>query len=238
MSDTFKSLIFATVLCLACSLLLTAASSGLKQIQKQNVALDKQMNILKSVGLADEDSGHSSDDIQTLYTDNIKSLWVDPSGRILPEAEQGEKNLPLFLHMKDDGIAAYIIPINSRGVWGKIQGYLAIDKDGETVSGFTVYKHSETPGLGGEIEKRWFQKNFVGKKIVNRQGRFVSVGIAKGAVADSISDGVRPNYVDGISGATLTGRYLSSGIKEVLTSYESVSLRFRKNRYQKGDLVD
>lgn len=238
MSDTFRSLIFATVLCLTCSLLLTAASSGLKQMQQRNIALDKQKNILKSVGLADEDRRYSYDDIQTLYTDNVKSLWVDPSGRILSEAEQGEKNLPIFLYMKDDDIAAYILPINSRGLWGKIQGYLAIDKDGATVSGFTVYKHSETPGLGGEIEKRWFQRNFVGKKIVSRQGRFVSIGIAKGVVADSISEGERPNYVDGISGATLTGRYLSSGIKEVLTSYESVSLQFRKNRYQKMGPVD
>jgi len=238
MSDTLKSLLFAGALCLTCSLLLTAASSGLKSRQQQNIALDRQMNILKSLGLADEDTRYSVDQIQTLYNDNVRSLGVDPIGRILDPAEPGASTLPLFLHMKDEDILAYVIPVNSRGLWGKIHGYLAIDRDGETVTGFTVYKHSETPGLGGEIEKQWFRKNFVGKKIVNRQGRFVSIGIAKGAVADSISDGAKPNYVDGISGATLTGRYLSSGIKEVLTSYESVSLRFRKNRYLKVDPVE
>jgi Na+-transporting NADH:ubiquinone oxidoreductase subunit C len=39
----------------------------------------------------------------------------------------------------------------------------------------------------------------------------------------------QPNYVDGISGATLTGRYLSAGLREVLEDYEPVSIRFRKN---------
>ena len=37
------------------------------------------------------------------------------------------------------------------------------------------------------------------------------------------------NYVDGISGATLTGKYLSSGLKTILTRYEPVAVRFRNN---------
>ena len=136
----------------------------------------------------------------------------------------------IILYVKDGNIHAYIVPINSRGLWGRILGYLAIQNDGSTVSGFTVYKHSETPGLGGEIEKKWFQKNFVGKKIVDHDGYFVSVSIAKGKVADKIPEKSQANYVDGISGATLTGKYLSAGMKEILQNYEPVSIRFRKHR--------
>ena len=33
--------------------------------------------------------------------------------------------------------------------------------DGQTVAGFSVYQHAETPGLGGEIEKPWFQQNCI-----------------------------------------------------------------------------
>ena len=94
---------------------------------------------------------------------------------------------------------------------------------------FTIFKHSETPGLGGEIEKEWFQKNFVGKKIINRDGRFVSIGVAKGTVKTKIPLKEQMNYVDGISGATLTGKYLSAGIREILHNYEPVSIKFRKN---------
>jgi Na+-transporting NADH:ubiquinone oxidoreductase subunit C len=103
---------------------------------------------------------------------------------------------------------------------------MALENDGTTVKGFTVYQHSETPGLGGEIEKKWFQQNFEGKKIVDQQGNFVAVQVAKGSVPDS----KEPHYVDGISGATLTGKYLSRGLEKTLSRYEPVSLCFRKNR--------
>jgi Na+-transporting NADH:ubiquinone oxidoreductase subunit C len=105
-------------------------------------------------------------------------------------------------------------------LWGKIFGYLALKSDGSTVTGFTVYKHSETPGLGGEIEKRWFQKNFEGKKILDKAGGFVSISIAKGFLPESFPKDKLPNYVDGISGATLTGKFLTTGLKDVLQAYE------------------
>ena len=38
---------------------------------------------------------------------------------------------------------------------GEAIGYMAIENDGKTVAGFSVYSHNETPGLGGEIEKPW-----------------------------------------------------------------------------------
>jgi Na+-transporting NADH:ubiquinone oxidoreductase subunit C len=104
---------------------------------------------------------------------------------------------------------------------------MAIENDGKTVAGFSVYSHNETPGLGGEIEKPWFQSNFVGKQIVDASGDFAPIGIAKGKVADTIAVEQQANYVDGISGATLTGKYLTGGLREVLLAYEGLSERFR-----------
>ncbi|MBS0012998.1 MAG: NADH:ubiquinone reductase (Na(+)-transporting) subunit C, partial [Desulfobacterales bacterium] len=138
--------------------------------------------------------------------------------------------LTIYLYTKNGEIQNYIIPIESQGLWGKIYGYMALENDGSTVAGFTVYEHSETPGLGGEIEKQWFQENFEGKKIVDRTGHFVAVQIAKGDVEKQISEEKESHYVDGISGATLTGRYLSRGLEKTLARYEPVSLCFRKQR--------
>ena len=228
MSNSIKTIVFAAGLGLVCSILLTAASTGLKSFQQKNIALDKQKNILKSVGLVDAQQKYATDRIEKLFSENIKSVWVDSAGRIIQAPGIGEKDLPIYLYLKKNAIEAYIVPIDSRGLWGKIFGYLAIKNDGSTVSGFSVYKHSETPGLGGEIERNWFQKNFVGKKIVNRQGDFASIAIAKGTVNEIISKDKRLNYVDGISGATLTGKFLSEGLKDVLQDYEPVSVRFRK----------
>ncbi len=229
MSDRLKSVLFAAALCLVCSIILTTASTGLNRFQQKNMRIDKHRNILRSVGLVEEGGRVAADAVEALYAEYIVTRWVDPSGRLIKDSERGETDLPLYVYMKEGDIEAYIVPFNSRGLWGRIHGYLAIDNDGSTITGFTVFKHSETPGLGGEIERAWFQKNWVGKKIVDYGGEFVSVGIAKGAVKDTVPPEEQSHYVDGISGATMTGKYLTSGLKETLENYEPVSIRFRKN---------
>ena len=229
MSRNVHTVLFAVVLCGVISVLLTAASTGLQKFQQKNIRLDRQKNILKSVGLILEKKKYSAEAVEKLYQENIRSVWTDPAGKILAAPREGEQDLPIYLYVKNEHIETYIIPINSRGLWGRILGYLAIRNDGATVSGFTVYKHSETPGLGGEIEKEWFQKNYVGKKIVNQEGKFVSVSIAKGKAAGRVPEELALNYVDGISGATLTGKYLTAGMKGIILDYEPVSINFRKN---------
>jgi Na+-transporting NADH:ubiquinone oxidoreductase subunit C len=230
MSKRLQSILFAAALCLVCSILLTTASTGLQRFQQKNVVIEKHRNILKAVGLLKADKTYTAEDIESMYTEYIKRLWVDPAGRLIEEPQGDEQDIPVYVYLKGEQIQSYIIPINSRGLWGRIYGYLAIENDGSTIAGFTVYKHSETPGLGGEIEKDWFQKNWVGKKIIDRSGDFVSVSIAKGETEAVVPPEKRSHYVDGISGATLTGKYLSAGIKETLENYEPVSVKFRKNR--------
>ncbi len=230
MSDQLRSFLFAAATCLVCTISLTAASTGLKELQQKNIAMDRQKNILKSVGLIHENVGYTQEEINKLYADNIKYIFVDSKGSIIKKDQKAKKKLPVYIYMKNDRIESYILPIDSRGLWGRILGYLALKNDGSTIAGFTVYKHSETPGLGGEIEKRWFQKNFEGKKIVSRTGNFLSISIAKGALTDTVPEDRRMNVVDGISGATLTGKYLSSGLKDILLEYEPVSLKFRTKK--------
>jgi Na+-transporting NADH:ubiquinone oxidoreductase subunit C len=230
MSSYLKSIMFAVVVTLICGSLLTLASTGLKEYQLKNIALDKQKNILKSVGLVHEKTPLSPGALDKLYAENIKQVWVDPSGDIIPEQNKTQDDLPVYLYVIQNHIQSYIIPVDSRGLWGRILGYLAIENDGVTVSGFTVYSHSETPGLGGEIEKDWFQKNFSGKKILDDRGNFVSVAIAKGLVKDKIHDTRQKNFVDGISGATLTGKFLSAGLKQSLIQYEPFSQKLRNDQ--------
>ncbi len=227
MSSPIKSLMFAAMLCIVCSVLLTAANTGLKPLQQRNMAVDRHKNILVALGLIQEGQTMASDQVEALYNENVKSLWVDRDGRILSDAQRPSSRLALYLYVKQGKVEAYVVPINTRGLWGEIQGYLAIDNDGATIRGFTVYKHQETPGLGGEIESRWFRKNFENKKIIDASGNFASIAIAKGAVQDVVPQPKRPNYVDGISGATMTGKFLTAGLKDILREYEPVSIAFR-----------
>jgi len=59
MYEYLKSIIFALVLCMICSLLLTGANVGLHDIKAQNIRLDRQKNILISAGLLKEGEQHS-----------------------------------------------------------------------------------------------------------------------------------------------------------------------------------
>jgi len=229
MSNAARTFIFAGLLCLVCSLLLTAAATGLKSFQERNVEVDRQKNILMAVGAVDEGGRPSAERIQALYAETIRRVWVDSAGRIVSEAERSASDLPLYVYDTAGEVSAYVIPIDTRGLWGPIHGYMAVEADGSTIRGFTVYQHQETPGLGGEIEKEWFQENFVGKKIVDRSGQFVSVSVAKGDVEEVVPAEKRQHYVDGISGATMTGRFLSEGLADTLAVYEPVSVQFRKN---------
>lgn len=226
MSDQLKSIAFTAIIALVCSLLLTGAATGLKERKLRNVAVDRQKNILKSVGLLDADQSASVVTIEQLYNDNIRCYAFDGTGRIVA-GESGTGALPVCFFIKANQPAAYIIPVDSRGLWGRIKGYMAIQNDGQTVAGFSVYSHNETPGLGGEIEKPWFQRNFVGKRIVDDSGKFAGVSIAKGKVTDTIAADRQANYVDGISGATLTGKYLTGGLQDDLVEYEALSKLFR-----------
>lgn len=232
MSEATKNLQavwFAAILSVICCTLITAASVGLKPLQLENMRVDRQKNILLAAGIVDRDASLSKSEIGSLFNQSIRTIHVDNEGQPVPAGSEG--NLTLYLYEKDSRIQAYIVPIESRGLWGKILGYMAFERDGKTVAGFTVYNHAETPGLGGEIEKAWFQKNFVGKTIVSREGAFVAVGIAKGS-AQTLPEETRAHTVDGISGATLTGKYLSQGLKENLERYEPVSVKFRQDNQQ------
>ena len=229
------AILFALVMSLVCSLLITAAATGFKDRQQENMALDKKVNLLRAAGLVDAGQNPGKDTINTLYDQRIKEVFLDQRGKVM-ETEDPDGMHLYFIHAQDAGddddfnnISGYIVPINTRGLWGKIHGYLAFENDGQTVSGFSVFSHSETPGLGGEIESAWFQKNFKGKKILNSQDEFVSIGIAQGKAGNLPKD-KQENYVDGISGATLTGRYLSEGIKNTLMKYEGVSVTFRQRQ--------
>ena len=227
MSNEVRTVLFAVVLCLVCSLSLTMAATGLKSYQKENALVDRQKNILKAVGAMDPARRYAADDIKALYQASIQCVSLGENGEVLSAEARPARTIPLYLYMPGDKMKAYILPVDSRGLWGRIYGYLALEPDGSTVAGFAVYQHSETPGLGGEIETQWFQRNFVGKRIIDTNGDFVSVKIAKGAVADAVRQDLQPNYVDGISGATLTGKYLTEGLVDILATYEPVSIRFR-----------
>ena len=216
---------FAAVVTITCSILLAAAANLLRDRQQENIALDIRKNILASAELGSEEM--TRQEVLGLYDKYIRSKVINLQGEEITDktVEQLDPKkdltlLPLYYAEEDGKVMAYIIPISGKGLWSTIYGYLALEKDLNTVKGITFYKHGETPGLGGEIEKDWFTGNFKGKKINSPEGDLLSITIIKGKVQDLIPDQEAYHYVDGISGSTLTGKGLNNFLKKDLETYK------------------
>jgi Na+-transporting NADH:ubiquinone oxidoreductase subunit C len=216
---------FAAVVTITCSILLAAAANLLRDRQQENIALDIRKNILASAELGSEEM--TRQEVLGLYDKYIRSKVINLQGEEVPDktVEQLDPKkdltlLPLYYAEEDGKIMAYIIPISGKGLWSTIYGYLALEKDVNTVKGITFYQHGETPGLGGEIEKDWFTGSFKGKKINSPEGDLLSITVIKGKVQNLIPEQEAYHYVDGISGSTLTGKGLNYFLKKDLETYK------------------
>ena len=113
-----------------------------------------------------------------------------------------------------------------RDRWGTMYGYFAIEPDGATAKGITFYRHIETPGLGAEVDKPWFQQNFVGKRFIDNDGNLVGIQTVKGKVDESSDEAY--HLVDGITGATMTSRGLNQFLLKGLQTYNPYFDQIRK----------
>ena len=109
----------------------------------------------------------------------------------------------IYLLRSEVGIDRIILPVHGYGLWSTLYGFIALEGDGNTVSGITFYEHSETAGLGGEVDNPTWKAKWQGKRIYDDQGQ-VAMRVLKGSVDPSSAEA--DYQIDGLSGATLTSR--------------------------------
>ena len=226
MSENLRAIRFAVIVCLLCSLFVSSAAIGLRSRQEANLLLDMRKNILKSVGLYED--GMSESAVNGTYDEQMVGLVLKPDGTVVEgrdpadvDADKEPDLMFLYERVSDGEVIAYTFPVSGKGLWSTMYGYLALEADLNTVKGLTFYKHGETPGLGGEIEKSWFQENFVGKKTRAEDGTLRSVDVVKVKAADRYKDPEDlAHAVDGLSGATITADGVSDLLEAGLRQYE------------------
>jgi Na+-transporting NADH:ubiquinone oxidoreductase subunit C len=108
----------------------------------------------------------------------------------------------------DGSIEQVVLPIEGMAMWGTVYGFLALDRDGNTVRGLTFYEQKETPGLGGEIANPKWQALWVGRRAYDANWS-PQLRVIKGRAGPPEQD---PHHVDGLSGSTIT----SNGITHVM----------------------
>lgn len=211
-SNTY-TVIYASVMVVIVAFVLAFTSSALKNRQDENVRLDKMKQILSALNV-----DASGQDVQSIYNQYIKNdLILDANGEVIAQEggftnEQAANSLTLYV-AEVDGQTKYIIPLNGSGLWGAIWGYVALNNDKNTIYG-TYFSHAgETPGLGAEITSQAFQAPFQGKEIM-KDGNLVSVAVVKPGQSVSGQD-----YVDGISGGTITSVAVENMLRDNLLQY-------------------
>lgn len=229
--------VYAIVISVITAVLLAFASEGLKPLQQANVALDKKINILRSVRIETQ----KREDIERIYKNQVTELVVDAKGEVMSgiganaivlKDEVGkpaaDRRLPVYVYTADGGKKFYILPLYGVGLWGPIWGYVSLEGDFNTVYGAYFDHKGETPGLGAEISEKPFQQQFEGKKIMEGD-QFVSVYVTK--TTDKIPYGPE-HRVDGISGGTITSRGTDEMLKDCIAPYLSY---FNKMKSEAGN---
>lgn len=233
--------IIAVVVIVGAALAITATS--LRPMQQANADADKMKQILYSVHVSTDNS-----DVAATFAQHItEQLLVNADGDIVTTVTSGsddttvfdtdvneqsrladnERKLPVFVCRTDDGTDKLILPVYGAGLWGPIWGYVAVDSDGSTIYGAYFSHASETPGLGAEIEKPAFQDEFIGKQLIVND-KFMPIAVVKAGQRPALPD---QDYVDGISGGTITSKGVGAMLDNCLSPYSAFLDRVKNGEY-------
>lgn len=219
--------LFALLITLGCGVLLAVVSEMTKEAREANVKAEKMSNILATVNYTFE-KGTTNEEIETAYNELIEEMLVDNQGNSLDgnafqvdlkaenKKDAADRQLPVFVFKSpENGEKLYVVPMRGNGLWGAVWGYISVESDFQTVYGVKFDHESETPGLGAEITKDWFQAQFPSKKVFDENNEVV-LTILKGK-----GNELTETTVDGISGATITGNGVNDMLKADLSEYRA-----------------
>ncbi|MDL2265979.1 NADH:ubiquinone reductase (Na(+)-transporting) subunit C [Parabacteroides sp. OttesenSCG-928-G07] len=210
------TVVYASVMVLLVAVLLAFTSQSLRSFQKKNEDNDKRQQILRSINVdvkADVAETKYNELIEDAFLVNENGQKVDGDAFAADAAKMfNEKKYPVFI-AKVDGQTKYIMALYGAGLWGPLWGYIALNDDKNTVYGADFSHSGETPGLGAEITRTEFSGQFAGKKVF--QGNdYKSIAVVKPG-----KSAIGQDYVDGISGGTITSQGVDLMLFDSLNSY-------------------
>jgi Na+-transporting NADH:ubiquinone oxidoreductase subunit C len=222
--------IFSTLMVIAVATLLSLAATLLQPRQLRNLEIEKKKSMLESIGIRS-----TQETTEGLYDKYIKvSFILNSKGEVMDGVDAfnvvlnieqkkplDQQYLPVFNATPDNGEKVIILPVEGKGLWGPIYGYVSLKSDMNTIYGVTFDHKGETPGLGAEINTTPFESMFIGKKIFEGD-KFVSIGVLKGGAKKN-----DPHNVDAISGGTITSKGLEKMLLDCIVKYNDYLLKNR-----------
>jgi Na+-translocating ferredoxin:NAD+ oxidoreductase subunit G len=133
----------------------------------------------------------------------LERLFKRPAAELLANKvvlDTGEAVYPIFFDRQDGEVVGLAVEAAGHGGYGgDIVMMIAVDLRTGKLTGTEIIMHSETPGVGSQVEKPSFRKQWL--------------GLAASEPVALRSDGGR---VDAISGATFSSRAMIEGTNQVV----------------------
>ncbi len=148
---------------------LVAVDNYTTPIINRNTELKRKASILKAFEIP-----YEKETIEQVFLDNVRGRGA------------GENKY----YISQNGMLAFLF--NGSGLWGPIEGVLAMDEDMKIIARVEIMHQEETPGLGGRIAERDFLNRLNGKAFT--------------PLLDLVAEGTSDanNEIDSITGATMS----------------------------------
>ena len=184
---------FATAVCLVCSIVVSTSAVALRERQDRNKVLDRQTQVLVVAGLLEEGQKATAEESSSSSRSNIRirvvdlASWrvrglsrivrpttsarrprtprsVDRRRRTTPVSPGCPTKALVYQRVRMTRVQSLILPIEGKGLWSTLYGFIALAPDTTTIQGITFYEHGETPGLGGEVDNPSWKALWVGRR--------------------------------------------------------------------------
>jgi Na+-transporting NADH:ubiquinone oxidoreductase subunit C len=169
MKSRLMMILFILVLGSILTSALVAVASYTAPIIQRNEAVETRKGILEALGIAFDQGS-----IDQAFTANVETKQADG----------------VTYYQSKDGDTAF--DYGGPGLWGPIDSIIAIGPDFQTLTGVTILRQEETPGLGSRIAEPPYLDQFKGKRF------------AQGLKLVAPGRGGADNEIDAITGATLS----------------------------------
>jgi Na+-transporting NADH:ubiquinone oxidoreductase subunit C len=169
MKDKILMIVFVLVLGSILTAALLAVNYVTTPVIQKNEEIATKSSILEALNIP-----FNSQNVEEVFADNVM---------------QREQNGTTYYLTKEDTVA---FPYSGSGLWGPIEGIIAIQPDFQRLEGITISRQEETPGLGSRITEAAYLAQFQDKRFTE------GLKLVQPGRAD------RDNEIDSITGATMT----------------------------------
>jgi Na+-transporting NADH:ubiquinone oxidoreductase subunit C len=187
MKDKLLMIVFIVILGSILTTALVAVESYTTPRIERNGELKRKSSILEAF-----DIPYEQETIEQVFLDKVRGRGSGDNKYYIAE---------------DERIA---LPFLGSGLWGPIEGVLALDKNMKYIERVVIMHQEETPGLGGRIAEQDFLDRFTAKTF---RPRLKPAPEGKGQ-AD--------NEIDSITGATLSSEAFIGILNEHYTRFSKI----------------